>query len=794
MKKLPLILMLALAPMLGWSQLTVNQGITATQAVQGILLGNGVTASNISFTGDPSQLGSFNGTASNIGLNNGVIIGSGAVNIAPGPNANPAAVGNFPGSGVGGNDPDLQAIAGQTIYDAAFLEFDFVPVGDTIRFKYVFASEEYPEFVCCTFNDAFGFFLSGPGITGPFSSPPGFPGGSVNLATLPNTTTVTINTVNVGTAGLNCTPTGCPGGGLGNNAFYVDNTNGATVEYDAFTVTLEAVAKVQCGQTYHIKMAVGDAFDGSYDSGVFLEANSFSSPQVALSSNVDIANGDSILYEGCGNARLQFIRSNAAGQGSTVKFQIGGSATNGTDYPNLADSLVFPPGTDTLYLNIQALNDGVPDGLETFTLRFIQIICGVADTQEVNFYIQDFDSLSIFPNDTAVLCAGDSVPIWFKVDGPPYTKTWWNNSQQDTVWVKPNQTTYYTATFVDSCGIYNVMDSVLVVVPTYQPITVLGSNDTTSSCLLTQFMLWAQGTGGGGVYTYQWDQGLGNNDTVYVTPVGAQNQYTVKVYDQCGDSASKTITITMPAFDPLVITPRPDTLICSGDPVKLWANTTGGDGNYFYSWYDFGNMDTLVDRPTYTTRYVVSVTDGCGLKTTGEVVVDVTHIIANYEYEWQVGLEAKFRGIAISDFPIVHWEWNFNQGASVFGRDVTHDFVIPGEHCVELLVINSYGCEDTIKGIVETPVGIWAPNAFTPNGDGDNDVFKIKGYGVKEFNMLIFDRWGELLYESTDINDGWDGKYKGAPVKQDVYVAKIAAKGEMDSDRVSKVISFSLLR
>jgi hypothetical protein len=155
----------------------------------------------------------------------------------------------------GGNfqvgDPDLQAISTVAMNDAAILEFDFIPNGDSISFNYSFGSEEYNEYVCGTVNDAFGFFLSGPGISGPFSN------GAINLANVPGTTIpVTINTVNNGTVGSagqigNCTQVSPQWNQ--NTEFYVDNENNTTptsTQLDGFTVVLQAAAQVQCGLTY----------------------------------------------------------------------------------------------------------------------------------------------------------------------------------------------------------------------------------------------------------------------------------------------------------------------------------------------------------------------------------------------------------------------------------------------------------------------------------------------------------------------------------------------------------------
>ena len=140
------------------AQLTVNSAMTPTQLVQNVLLGSGVTASNITFSGPNAARGEFNGTASNIGFPGGVILATGDISVAVGPN-NSGSLSNG-GTGTISTDPQLTGIATNTLYDAAILEFDFVPLADTLKFRYVFGSEEYMEFANSSFNDVFGFFLN----------------------------------------------------------------------------------------------------------------------------------------------------------------------------------------------------------------------------------------------------------------------------------------------------------------------------------------------------------------------------------------------------------------------------------------------------------------------------------------------------------------------------------------------------------------------------------------------------------------------------------------------------------
>ena len=145
-----------------------------------------------------------------------------------------------------------------------------------------------------------------------------------------------------------------------NGTYYFDNgdgsgsgtaPDGATVQYDGFTHPLTAVAAVVCGQTYHIKLAIADAGDGAWDSGVFLEAGSFASAGNAnLTSGTNfggvVAGNDSTIYEGCGFASLLVTRTTSTSS-QTYNYSLGGTATNGVDYTALGNSVAFAPGQDS---------------------------------------------------------------------------------------------------------------------------------------------------------------------------------------------------------------------------------------------------------------------------------------------------------------------------------------------------------------------------------------------------------------------------------------------------------------
>lgn len=279
------------------AQIAIDQTMTPEDLVVDHLVGSGLGVSNVTFNGLPgstlnSQIGLFSGASSFVEFNEGIAFASGNVS---------QIVGEFGGI-VNPNtgDPDLYAIvnAGGTSFsvnDCAILEFDFVPDFPFLTVGYVFMSQEYPAYTCSSFNDAFGFFVSGPGISGPYSN------GAVNIALIPYTETpVGINTVNSGTpSGFN-SPDNCL---LANPNFVQDSIYFTSndpmltddIQFPGMTVNLYANYILTPGETYHIKLAVADASDGALDSGVILEGASFSAfPISGMEDYEEFINGMSL--------------------------------------------------------------------------------------------------------------------------------------------------------------------------------------------------------------------------------------------------------------------------------------------------------------------------------------------------------------------------------------------------------------------------------------------------------------------------------------------------------------------
>ncbi len=260
-----------------FSQLTTNTNSpynSPQYLVQSVLSGGGMTTSNFTFIGDPKQIGFFNGMNSNLGIDSGIVlVNDDILEIISG--------GGGTGIGTFGGDTDLLTIAnsvpgmiGQSFSvsstnDKAVLEFDFIPFCDSMKFDYVFGSDEYLTYVNTSYNDVFAFFISGPGITGPYQSPPAFPNGSINIAFVPNSSPplpITISSVN----------------NVLNPQYYIDNPANTTVGLNGFTTVFTASVGVNPGETYHLKLAIADGSDGAMASAVFLNAKSFGSNGTSL--------------------------------------------------------------------------------------------------------------------------------------------------------------------------------------------------------------------------------------------------------------------------------------------------------------------------------------------------------------------------------------------------------------------------------------------------------------------------------------------------------------------------------
>lgn len=615
-----------------YGQLIVDNSITPEDAVNDFLLGEGINAYNITFNGQPAdagpnvQIGSFNAENAVLGMPEGLLMASGNIDVAVGPNNSGSA--SSPTTNPASFDADLAALnPGFSLNDIAVLEFDFVPDGDTVRFNYIFGSEEYPEFVFSSYNDVFGFFISGPGINGPYSN------NAINIATIPGTNLpVTIDNVN----------------DVVNTQYYIDNTgvpqsDPQYIQFDGYTVVLEALAQVQCGEEYHIKIAIADAGDSNYDSGVFLEKGSFTSEVLVDIAVNPILDGFEIgddsfndgIVAGCTDAQFCMFRPDTIGI-DTAYFSLGGSAEAGIHYEALADTMViFPSGVDTICIDIVSLATGLGAQVDSLTITTTTLnACGdtLYNTASINIYNEyNFD---VFTEDIVVDCFAETVDLTGSASGglPNYSYEWSLNGdvvsdEQNTSVVPPTdgQTDTYTLTVFDACGLA-AETTTLSVTDNVQPDPVITFAPTdTVNCIGQTVALVGEGSLGQGELSYSWSTGSSGSQTT-VEPDGSQTvtYYYLTVTDDCGVSVTDSVGVYFIPLDPPIANAGEDqTVVCDGDVVTLSGAAIGGAAPYSYDWGELGANQSVETSPEQTTTYVLTVTDACGGQGTDSVQVIV---------------------------------------------------------------------------------------------------------------------------------------------------------------------------
>jgi gliding motility-associated-like protein len=589
-------------------QLTVNTGISAQNAVQDILMGGGVEAANVTFGGNEStQIGYFECNNCGIGIGSGLIIGTGAVTGAIGPNSGGGYSEGPPNSTDGFSDPDLQTLANNTINNAAILEFDFVPTGDDIAFNFVFSSEEYPEFVN-DINDVFGFFLSGPNISGPFTN------NAVNIALITGTQDpVTINSVNH----------------LVNTSYYVSNaSNTYNVQADGFTTVLTAQAHVICGETYHIKIAIGDAQDGGWDSWVFLQEGSFSASPIDLSfTQPEISPGvPNSMYEFCGFAPITFYRPPCVHGDYIFEITYSGSFMNGLDAAELPTTVIIPEDENEVTVMLNPYDDGEDEGVENLILSTqLTTAEGEVIDIELELFIYDHPEMTVaITSDVNNVCPDTPVTLTAtpinNIAGEYYM--WSTGDTTQTIVVTTPTDATYEVVLDDGCNYTSLTEFSLNVLELEQPLAMPDSGYHLCTGIPSGPVI----TGGYPPYTIIYDNAIVEVDggSLYS---GAPMELTyIHVTDHCGNTGSFTMEIyPCDTTIPNIFTPNQD----SHNPtfeirgIQSFPNSTltiyNRWGKVVYENKNYNNDWTANEQEDGTYYYLFKRSDG--LEYSGYIVI-----------------------------------------------------------------------------------------------------------------------------------------------------------------------------
>ncbi len=611
MKKLYFLALISLSavflPIISIAQITVVPGVTAA-VMANKLAGPGVLVLNPVLTCASNAYGTFAGT-STLSFDSGIVLTSGQAQTAGGVIGVNGPASNFANTANGTpGDPQLTTLAGQPTNDACILQFDFRPIGDTVKFDYVFGSEEYTDYTCSSFNDVFGFFITGPGY-----------GAATNLAKVPGTNIpVCINSVNCGATGGYSTST-CNALGAGSPfcAYYVNNIAGTTITYDGLTKTLTAIASVTPCDTYHLKIGVADASDEVYDSGVFLKAGSLTSLSFSTTSQgidpSDTGFASQYCIRGCSPGKFVFTNTGSTTDSITIHFIIGGTGVNGVDYTTIADSAIIPAhdSTDTVFIHGLTSATGTKT-VELYIIAPYTCGAGVVILDSVELTIYDSVSVHIITPDTAI-CIGQDVLI-HTASSFPLNYLWSPSStlNNDTL-LSPTATPTITTTYtiigtLPNSGCPPTAASITISV--YTPPTLNVGPAIQKTCVGVPLQLDVAVTPAG-TYQYNWTPTTYlNNSTIanpVVTPGVAGNfEYVVNVAHiggGCG-TVDSFILHVLPNTFTLV---NPDTGICY--PPGTYQMVVIGDTEFSYHWSpSFGVSNPNISDPTISPTYNITYT------------------------------------------------------------------------------------------------------------------------------------------------------------------------------------------
>jgi gliding motility-associated-like protein len=343
---------------------------------------------------------------------------------------------------------------------------------------------------------------------------------------------------------------------------------------------------------------------------------------------------------------------------------------------------------------------------------------------------------------------------------------WLNNgsnlSTNEDITFQSDFNTILTLNVEDACGA-TASDQLIITIEN-PPLIINIGEDIYASCI-DENDLDVEITSGSGGYSYQW---LVNN-----TEVSTNSIYTIQsfetvdvqlvVEDACGGIDSDTLTVFIPDI-PLAISVSADTSICPNGSATMWALAQGGEEGFTYEWPQLGIQGDVVtlNGPESSSAYTVTATDICGESISSNITVQVLPISAQFLVT-EVA-ENTFQFTAAPEPACEEGEcfymWDFGDGDISYEENPLHEFDGLGSYTTSFTVVNDIGCNDMQLYTITGPPAIWIPNSFTPNGDGINDVFQVVAHDLLEFDIVIFNRWGEVVFKSTNPDESWTGGHK----------------------------------
>jgi gliding motility-associated-like protein len=430
----------------------------------------------------------------------------------------------------------------------------------------------------------------------------------------------------------------------------------------------------------------------------------------------------------------------------------------------------------------------IDTGLYILTL-FDSVRCVILDT----IHISEPAPLNVSHSSTAAICNNSNTGTATETANggtPPYTFSW--NAGADTgQTITGKGAGQYIVIVTDSNGCKKTDTATITQPP---PMATQVTHTNVSCYAGADGHAGVTANGGTTPYSYNWNNGQYNTQNIQALPAG---HYVVVVTDSNHCTATDSTDITQPG----PITGSRQVSICASDSFYTGGSYQTVAGIYIDTLHALNGCDSILSTDLsvvsqFTGQFQQTVCYGQGYNFNGtyyssggiysdtlvssggcdSIVTFTLNVLPD------IGLYASpdeatiLAGDSITvniysnSNDIVSYSWSPNYGISC--ANCSTSIVMPGSNVrYTVIAVDTNGCRDTVSIpiIVEGGV-IFVPNVFTPNGDGVNDVFKVYGRGFRKFKLMVFDRWGEKLFETTNPNEGWNGTYKGQPMPPAVYV------------------------
>lgn len=718
-------------------QISVNNSFTAQHLIENIFLnGNCTQVSNVqvfghTFSDGVNSWGYFNNNNTTFPLNEGIVLTTGKLTAAPGPNPNVLSDG--PQSWIG--DQDLEFHVGiNNTYNATYIEFDFVPTSNTIKFEYVFASEQYlingtPS--QCYYTDGFAFLLQN--LT---------TGGAVqNLALVPNTNTPVTSSTIRGAGGL-CTPS---------NPQYFDtfNTVNSPIAYNGNTIPLQAQATVIPGNTYHIKMVIADQGNQLYDSAVFLKAYSFNA-SIDLGENRLLAAGNPL----CGDETL--VLNATLGTNSTYVWKRNGTILNNQTGPQITVN-----DSGHYEVTITQQNGCVSTGeitieKDTFVYQEEVFVSGCAVSGNTNMVYNLIEQIPAITNNTYNQITFYQTNTGGVLSNPINNTTNYSVNQNTTVYAKIISETgceyiseihlQVSATDVEPhhvfyCDLDGNADGMVSINGSTITEEIKQNNNWNNAYTISYYSTVEDAISGANPFANTF-----TNTTAFMQTIYAR----VLLNGDC--HAILPVQITIQNSQSL---PAQKEFLCKGSAIELQA--TANNTTYVWNTGETTRSIEVTSAGTYSVTYIND--QGC------ELVESFQVILSNVPENVTI-TTSDFAGsdntLTVNVVGIGSYEYSID-GVNYQSSNI---FTALEEGSYLVYIRDKNGCGEITKDAAILDY----PKFFTPNGDGINDVWKIKHLAKMDPNATIhvFDRYNRLIVVFPG-SYGWDGTRNGTPMYSTDY-------------------------